>query len=427
MVKRKIDKINNKRPVKDDTVKDRLLREQQSYYDRLYYQCQKDLNKQVKVAKTFEIQKLIRKIKELNENINNTKDDNDDDKQNKNNKQNSNNSIEKLERKLNEIKRLDTLEPIIQECFRRLGIIQINPSYLITQQQNNVSDDTTEVVTSNEHDDTLTIDIHANKDQLSSENSSEMIDNNNSCNDTISSQTNLSNAEVNDEQSKTHNSSSTSLETVSASSWLYERILQHKKIQVAIEKWNDQITEYRRWCLRQEERFIDGIRTNNTNDKKNNKKSKKDDTNKRNNSNNNKPSHQQDDEEENDNTLSNSMFVKFGNNDNVDDTGSNNINYYGPEGEEPKKNRSGQRARRAKAIAIQAKKDGTIIDKSINWRQPKQQQNQLDQSTNSTDHSSSNHQKVNTNKKQETLHPSWEARKSNQKGIVEFQGKKITF
>ena len=45
-----------------DSKKQRILVERQSYYDRLVHQCQKDLHKQAKIAKTFECQKLIRKI-----------------------------------------------------------------------------------------------------------------------------------------------------------------------------------------------------------------------------------------------------------------------------------------------------------------------------------------------------------------------------
>ena len=199
--------------------------------------------------------------------------------------------------------------------------------------------------------------------------------------------------------------------------WVLERILQHKRMVTSLEHWNDQVTEYRRWCLQQQERAEGGVITVT--------RTKKSRTMDQNNNTSN---------DINENALiaaDHSVFVMLGGDDGTEDTAAAaHDNYYGPasDGMEPlKKNRKGQRARRAKAQAVEARKTGRVFqpEESLNWRrsksQPQQQQQQQRQP-------SRQHQEaVVSVKPNEDLHPSWQARKEKKDGIVAFQGKKITF
>jgi hypothetical protein len=82
-------KNSNKKRSREAIVMD----QQQSYCDRLLHQCRKDLHKHAKVCKNFESQKLIRKGK----------------------------TSEQL---LSTWRNLP-LEPVLQECFRRLGALDL--------------------------------------------------------------------------------------------------------------------------------------------------------------------------------------------------------------------------------------------------------------------------------------------------------------
>jgi hypothetical protein len=120
-----------------------------------------------------------------------------------------------------------------------------------------------------------------------------------------------------------------------------------------------------------------------------------------------------------------------------------------------KKNRPGQRARKAKAMAIEAKKAGRVWDSSVNWREKKKKQKQKkpnekgDKETDVVNNkqemmiSASGLDKskdikvsevVNMGKdwkEQGKAHPSWAAREAQKAksglGMVAFAGKKITF
>jgi hypothetical protein len=134
-----------------------------------------------------------------------------------------------------------------------------------------------------------------------------------------------------------------------------------------------------------------------------------------------------------------------------DDGETNETSPYGPGAymeEVPiKKNRQGQRARRAKAMAIQAKKEGKKYE-SINWRssEEKSKERKLE-GTNQQDHPSwsakreqpngivafggkkitSGDRNGGTNSPAEKQHPSWVAKQAQKSGIVAFKGTKITF
>lgn len=276
-----------------------------AYYDRLVHTCRKALHKQAKVAKSFECQKLIRQIKET--------------------------ANAKREHRLERLKQL-SLDPVVDECFKRLGIKEKTKGGERDGQDGATPSKTAEP---------------KSKEQRKAD----------------------------EKQAK-----------------LVERILAHKRMRDCLEEWSAEVTKYHRWCAREEER---GERPAKKHRRPDDNKSRGYD----------KAAIQATED------LSKSLFMQLG-----DDEDQNSK-------EEKKKNRPGQRARKAKAAAIQAKKEGRAIDQSLNWRAKKESdrdrlvEERPNQTTRSKPEPKSN----------ESLHPSWEAQKSKKEGIVAFQGKKITF
>ena len=282
---------------------------EQEYYDRLIYQCRKDLSKQLKICKSFECQKLIRKVKATDE-------------------QNQSDAMQQAYENLKQL----PLEPVLDECCRRLGILQLNPSGYEPPQTSDA-----------QHD-----------------------------------------------------------------KWT-EKLLQHKRMHQSIEKWSAQATEFRKWCLKLQERAEQG---------EHDSKRKKTD----------KSSEPKKESDQGD--VSSSLFVQLGST-----TGGQ------PEASfsqaTVKKNRPGQRARKAKAAAIQAKEKGMPApEKSLNWREAKPHAAtqaetngpaKFERYDNQRSGAIASQQHQEKPAKEEKLHPSWEAQKSKKDGIVAFQGKKITF
>ena len=86
--------------------------QQQAYYDRLMHQCRKDLHKHCKMTRNFEIQKLVRTLK----------------KEASSSSSSSHAPSKKQEIKLQQLKEFSAHEAVVQECFRRLGVLQLDPS-----------------------------------------------------------------------------------------------------------------------------------------------------------------------------------------------------------------------------------------------------------------------------------------------------------
>ena len=216
-----------------------------------------------------------------------------------------------------------------------------------------------------------------------------------------------------------------------------DKYMQHKKMTTALEAWNDKVTEYRRWCLKLDEKndpFYEAP-------KKSKKRRKKG---------NGQPVSEQEV------SLDTSTFCSLGGNDAQENQEANEdmaghlglMSAYGPgaylddDGAMfvPKKNRKGQRARRAKAQALEAKKAGRKYVSS-NWREPKKASGDLNEDHNqhsqrpperqrTNDKSGSKFASKNSNAEQKDAaqaHPSWAAKQNQSSGIVAFQGKKITF
>lgn len=165
--------------------------------------------------------------------------------------------------------------------------------------------------------------------------------------------------------------------------WL-ARLLIHKKMRDMLEAWNGQVTDFTKWCARQDD---DGgnkaVRSKSSSKRKTVPAA----------------------------DLASSVFVQLG--DARADTTQDDVPV--------KRNRPGQRARQARAAAIQAKKEGRVVRKSLNWRSKPIERDDQQQPSHHKDGTK------NQPEDQEALHPSWAARKTKKDGIVQFKGKKITF
>ena len=293
--------------------------EKLSYCRRLLHQCRKDLRKTAKICKNFECQKATRR---------------------KDNKQKV-----KDEKNLKEWRNL-SLDDVLQECFRRLGVLDLLELERDCQEGEN----------------------------LTKKNTKKTIDG--------------TNESVNNSQ-------------------LIERVLQHKRMRDAMEKWSEQVTVYRKWCNRNKEMGSDGA-----DDEDNSHRRSKHQRRKRKRA----PDRRAKDkvstveQEEDAIATSRSLFSTLGEEDTNGAT------------TRAKKNRAGQKARRAKAQAIEARKAGRAVDQSANWR---------------TKDSSKHRPRLNLSREdkhlkeppqqQDELHPSWEAHKKQKPTIAAFQGRKITF
>lgn len=111
---------------------------------------------------------------------------------------------------------------------------------------------------------------------------------------------------------------------------------------------------------------------------------------------------------------------------------------YGGEQEVKKKNRPGQRARKMKAMAIEAKKAGRVWDSNNSWREKKVKPEGKRTKTNEHASGLDKSKKINVAevasmgqswKEEGKAHPSWAAREAQKakSGISQFAGKKITF
>jgi hypothetical protein len=388
--------------------------ETQKYYDTLLHMCQKDLNKQAKTTKNFECQKLIRKLKEQDVasaskaaasagTVTTTTNTNAA-------------TTNKNEVKLQQLRDLP-MEPVIQECLRRLGILTLNPK---PKPATSASDKATAPIKPNTKLD-LTIETNEVEVEAATINSDKIDDE--------------SQNEKKDEEDKKENE----LSAISKD-WI-EKILQHKRMREILEKWIEKVMEYRRWCTQQEEGAM--------------KKGKK-----------NKMRHREEKQEEptlQAEQLSNSLFVRLGDHPSDDDEsddedGDGDV---AEMGDQKKKNRPGQRARKAKFDAKQLRKEGPVPDSFARWMPSKKttrHPNDPGGTPNRPSHDAGPSQDSSSRMKsaipgtdanadahptgaapqrpkpkpagavaEKDMHPSWKASKSQQAGIVAFQGKKTTF
>lgn len=388
-------KKSNKKRKRDAGGKKKWQVDQENYYNRLLHGATKDLKKQAKVVRTFECQKIVRKMKDR-------KPTTKEGGVVVNDSQNASSAEETYQR----LKNFD-LNRIVEESLRRLGLLHLNPALA----EEAVKDEAAE---NDEKDDSVKLseDPDNNKGDKNDDKDNDDDDDDGDGKDSENDDTDMDKEKV--EQT----------DVSKADERILEKMLKHKKMQSTLEIWNKQVTEYRRWSLQQQDRDAPnfGYESQHIGKKK---KSKPNDRHS-------SGTDVNDDPEK-------SLFLRL---DGGEDEEPEEDYQYGPGSyvvEEKKKNRKGQRARRAKAMAIEAKKAGRTRrpDESLNWRPKKQHKPAEEEDSGGYRNNTQRHDSTGGSSQPvraktapapaEKLHPSWAAAKKDTSGIVKFQGTKITF
>jgi len=221
---------------------------------------------------------------------------------------------------------------------------------------------------------------------------------------------------------------------------LVSKILDHKRFQTSLEEWNEKVAEFRRFCLRLDEKndpFFDGIDTPILRKKLKTRLKHATTTSLL------PPvSPRQQlptsffcsslNESEQESTKESTVMSAYG--------PASTFEYSGDDLARTKKNRAGQRARKAKALAIQAKKEGKKQEyfQSLNWREEKTPERKRKRITDGSDKKKKSRKDSESRSTLTSLstdsavdlfknHPSWAAKQQQKSMIVSFQGKKITF
>lgn len=393
------------------SIEDQLRIEVQDRYNKLVHACSKHLHKDAKIVKSFECQKIVRSIKSAKEAVGeNVGLDNDGKDQSEVTKIQPRTStrLESLELKLEQTKKLH-LEALVHVGLKRLGVFSLDPRVHEEFALN----------FANNHLDTST---ESGQKESSSPPKNED-----------------AKAFTQYEEPFYHS--------------LIESMLQHKRLSASLDQLNEKVTEYREWKVGREE-MLRG-ETNPIDDAKGGKKKKKN------------------------KTIGNSAFINstvvFAGGFNSRKRGRDFGGHEGASGlfigslagipaeeyasdgdpgiggsdeddfsvnlrqEEKKKNRPGQRARRAKATAIEARKSGKTWNSSSNWREKKPGRDKMKGGTDGRELSNDGGsvkpmtaQHIATMgktwKEEGNAHPSWAAKAAEKsQGIVKFEGTKITF
>lgn len=349
-------------------------------YRKLHHACTKQMHREAKVVKSFECQKIVRSIKAASASESARRAvDGDDQKQSKSQKR-----MQALQNKLDRTKSMD-LDAVVKVGLKRLGVLSLDPS--VQKGGGSAAD----------------ANVSQNEDQF--------------------------------------------YQT------LMESMLQHKRISSALDQLNEKVTEYRGWMtrrqamLRGEDQDPDGRGSKKKKKNKNKQQSKAKlpsgndtvvvaggyDTRKRG-------------LDLGGHEGASGLFIGSLSGMVAEEDGYGDGNeYYDEEDEdyghreEKKKNRPGQRARKAKAMAIEARKAGKTWDSSVNWREKKERDSKNpDGQTSKADWQGRDKSKMaNTNrddggaksKETQDIHPSWAAAAAAKKSvsIAEFKGTKITF
>lgn len=329
--------------------------ESRDRYGKLHHAVSKLLHREAKVVKSFECQKIVRAIKAANGSLNEqTSRKHDEDNQDMIGAKNCSNAaarLQSLQQKLDRTKKMD-LDVLVQVGLKRLGVLSLDPrkhddaANYEDDGKNNV---TTKVAT-------------VNSVQIKNKSQPENLD-----------PKALSQSQSDDPFYQS----------------LLESMLQHKRLSAALDQLNEKVTEYRQWTTRRWAMLGgDDNRGDNYSGGGNKRKKKKN----------------QQGPSGNDTMVvaggfnSRKRGLDLGGHEGAsglfigslsgmpaegyhDDGDDNYANGGGAEDEydgedygyqeEKKKNRPGQRARRAKAMAMEARKAGKKWDASINWREKK--------------------------------------------------------
>ena len=373
--------------------------ERTSRYNELRHVCSKSLRREAKIVKSFECQKIVRAMKTAKENVSaEALQKNLDDCEEKKAK-NSSKTLNRLTRKLDRTKKMD-LEMLVEVGLKRLGVLSFQPA--------------DEGSTPRKYKQSQTSDTQMSPDE------EQFFQN------------------------------------------LLESMFRHRRLSAALDQLGEKVTEYRQW-IRYREAMLRGAEEG-----KNKKK---------------KTQHHQAKRTAGNDTIvvadgfnkrklgldlgghegSSGLFIgslsgitQDGEDETHTEEGYDEDHYEYKE--EKKKNRPGQRARKAKALAIEMRNAGKTWNSSTNWREKKKNRNEIADeeekkgtngekkdryhlkgdrvrhkgSSDSFIQKEAQHtaiiagtreEKGNANDK---IHPSWAAAKKS-KGITKFQGTKITF
>jgi len=433
---------------------------------RLFTIATKLIRKECKIVKSFECQKIVRKMKVLKGDGDGATSDLPSSSTSKR-VTNENNSkaqlkISKLEEKLRFTKEFD-LDEAVSVCLTRLGLTQKphKGMNIDTNQDLNVEECTTDDGGINENvSSSLTIGSSKEKEQ----------------NETKSTDTSAvsSEGECHIDNEKSRNVKKKTLFNRS----LIESILKHNRLISVVKSVNDKISEHRAWLSQREEWLSLSLSAKEENGASRSKKRKGGSeiiNNKKTKMNSKEGGIDVLGHDGNSGLFIDSLAGnsrtdviveneqergEFGNHDFGNEDHSYDHRLLQNE-KKKKKNRQGQRARKAKAVAIEARKAGHVWDSSLNWRKAKTdleggQQRNMEKVDGKRGTSSSTSSGYNSLKKkvvsasgldpsknvkisdvakmgkdwkdEGNAHPSWAAREAQKsKSSVQFTGTKITF
>ena len=396
-------KGQKRKRVKQSDKDEQYQKERTDRYNKLHHACTKHFHREAKVVKSFECQKIVRSIKALKDTL--SSGDGDGDATTATSK--AQKRLETLQQKLERTKKMD-LDVLVQVGLKRLGVLSLDPKLDATDTNDTISDN------------------------------------------------NLPESTPPSSDTKTSSQSEDPFYQT-----LLESMFRHKRLSNALDQLNEKVADYRQWTVRRAQ----GGNNNYGDDQVGGKKGEK-------------KKQQQSSDPGNDTLVvaggfnSRKRGLNLGGHEGASglfigslsgmaaegyDDEEGGGDEYGDDYVEKKKNRPGQRARRAKAMAIEAKNAGKTWGSSINWREKKmdtdgdqrgtgcsrgeerrdnsnsrERQNTRNKSNTDNKPNETKHQDIATTgktwKEEGNAHPSWAAKAAQKsQGIAEFKGKKITF
>ncbi|KAL7544577.1 hypothetical protein ACHAWF_007953 [Thalassiosira exigua] len=396
-------------------------------YDKLTYACSKHLHRESKVVKSFECQKIVRAIKAakgLLSQISQREGDEDSigSKHGTAESIKARKKLQVLHDKLERTKRVD-LDTVVQVGLKRLGVFSLNPQTQLEpfHDESAKNNDPTTMPTAAEN-------VQGEKSEP---------------------QCSEAKAVISQREDPFYQT-------------LIESMLQHKRLAHALDSLHDKITEHRKWRVRREAMLLGN--SDPEFDLRGGKKKKNKDRKESGGGNDTMVVARGFDSRKRGLDLAghegaSGLFI--GSLSGVQDGGYDDGDIdreeedYCEEKEEKKKNRPGQRARRAKAMAVQARKAGKTWDSSINWREKqkdgiqnadgevqsakneggKRRKNARSEGR-SSGHRMHGHRNEDPQltsatgkawKEEGNAHPSWAAAAAKKPNIAKYQGTKITF
>ncbi|KAL7501847.1 hypothetical protein ACHAWX_000393 [Stephanocyclus meneghinianus] len=371
-------------------------------YSKLYHASSKQMHKEAKVVKSFECQKVVRSIKATKNSTNTQAEGSNNQKRRDAANDKALKKVHALEKKLEQTKKLN-LEVLVQVALKRLGVLSLDPKIIARF----VADD----------DDKNMDDIKDSQcDGVNGKNSSQSED-------------------------PFYQS-------------LIETMLRHKRLSTVMDQINDKVTEYHNWM----QSFIHGNELKDENKKR--KKKQKPQIRDRNETLIVAGTNKRRKIDLGGHEGTSGLFIGSLSGQKVegyshDDEEAGEYDPYDQDDifDNKKKNRPGQRARKAKAMAIEARKAGRTWDSSVNWRESKSNAEEGSMvarkgSLRYKGNTSYNKVKATSGeiiqavtstsqdiatmgqswKDEGKAHPSWAAAATRKaQGIAKFQGTKITF